>query len=151
MSLRPLALAAVGLLSISTAARAQTADYSSVVNKYCVSCHNERAKTAGLMLDNPARANIADPAATPDVWEKAIRKMRVGMMPPQGAPLAMVYYHGTKFPELEGKLLVGLHGYRPTGSRVPSSVSRRAAFSVASRRRIWRSGLSSAAFTVCQP
>jgi len=30
----------------------------------------------------------------------------------------MLYYHGAKFPELEGKLLVGLHGYRPTGSRV---------------------------------
>ena len=30
----------------------------------------------------------------------------------------MLYYHGGKFPELEGKLLVGLHGYRPTGSRV---------------------------------
>jgi cytochrome c5 len=71
------------LLSIPSAARAQTVDYASVVNKYCVGCHNERAKTAGLMLD---KANIADPAATPDVWEKAIRKMRVGMMPPQGAP-----------------------------------------------------------------
>ena len=58
-------------------------DYGSVVNKYCVSCHNERLKTAGLMLD---KANITDPSATPDVWEKAIRKMRVGMMPPQGAP-----------------------------------------------------------------
>ena len=35
------------------------------------------------MLD---KANISDPSATADVWEKAIRKMRVGMMPPQGAP-----------------------------------------------------------------
>jgi glucose/arabinose dehydrogenase len=40
------------------------------------------------------------------------------LLPPHGAPLAMLYYHGTKFPELEGRLLVGLHGYRPTGSRV---------------------------------
>src|SRR5215475_6978984 len=30
----------------------------------------------------------------------------------------MMYYHGSKFPELDGKLLVGLHGYRPTGSRL---------------------------------
>ena len=30
----------------------------------------------------------------------------------------MLYYHGGKFPELEGKLLIGLHGYRPTGSRI---------------------------------
>jgi glucose/arabinose dehydrogenase len=40
------------------------------------------------------------------------------LLPPHGAPLGMLYYHGSKFPELEGKLLVGLHGYRPTGSRL---------------------------------
>src|SRR5436305_1470280 len=67
-------------------ARAQApaaVDHGAVVTKYCVSCHNERTKTAGLMLD---KANIADPSATADIWEKAIRKMRVGMMPPQSAP-----------------------------------------------------------------
>ncbi|UQR65265.1 PQQ-dependent sugar dehydrogenase [Bradyrhizobium sp. C-145] len=48
----------------------------------------------------------------------ALYKPPLSLMPPHGAPLAMLYYHGTKFPELEGKLLVGLHGYRPTGSRV---------------------------------
>jgi len=79
-------LLASGLICVdAAAAAAQTAtrDYGAVVNKYCVTCHNERAKTAGLMLD---KANIADPAATADIWEKAIRKMRVGMMPPQSAP-----------------------------------------------------------------
>ena len=40
------------------------------------------------------------------------------LLPPHGAPLGMLYYHGGKFPELKNKLLVGLHGYRPTGSRV---------------------------------
>jgi mono/diheme cytochrome c family protein len=66
------------------AAHAQpAADHGAVVTKYCVTCHNARTKTAGLTLDN---ANIVDPSATADVWEKAIRKMRVGMMPPQGAP-----------------------------------------------------------------
>jgi len=83
MTLRAWALTVAVVLSLPSAVRGQTADYASVVNKYCVSCHNERAKTAGLMLD---KANIADPAATPAVWEKAVRKMRVGMMPPQGSP-----------------------------------------------------------------
>jgi len=83
MTLRSWALTVAVVLSLPSAVRGQTADYASVVNKYCVSCHNERAKTAGLMLD---KANIADPAATPAVWEKAVRKMRVGMMPPQGSP-----------------------------------------------------------------
>lgn len=40
------------------------------------------------------------------------------LLPPHAAPLAMLYYEGSKFPELRGKLIVGLHGYRPTGSRV---------------------------------
>ncbi|MBR1217953.1 PQQ-dependent sugar dehydrogenase [Bradyrhizobium sp. U87765 SZCCT0131] len=40
------------------------------------------------------------------------------LMPPHGAPLAMLYYQGSKFPQLAGRLIVGLHGYRPTGSRV---------------------------------
>ena len=48
----------------------------------------------------------------------ALYKPPLSLLPPHGAPLAMLYYRGGKFPELEGKLLVGLHGYRPTGSRV---------------------------------
>lgn len=48
----------------------------------------------------------------------ALYKPPLSLMPPHGAPLAMLYYHGDRFPELEGKLLVGLHGYRPTGSRL---------------------------------
>ncbi len=40
------------------------------------------------------------------------------LLPPHAAPLSMFYYRGTKFPELQSKLVIGLHGYRPTGSRV---------------------------------
>src|SRR6185295_1017052 len=53
------------------------------LDQYCVTCHNERLKTAGLMLD---RLDVGNAAADADVWEKVIRKLRVGMMPPQGAP-----------------------------------------------------------------
>lgn len=48
----------------------------------------------------------------------ALYKPPFSLLPPHGAPLAMLYYHGVKFPELDGKLLIGLHGYRPTGNRV---------------------------------
>ncbi len=48
----------------------------------------------------------------------AAYKPPYSLLPPHGAPLGMLYYHGGKFPELEGRLLVALHGYRPTGSRV---------------------------------
>ena len=39
-------------------------------------------------------------------------------LPPHGAPLDLLEYRGEMFPELSGRLLVTLHGYRPTGSRV---------------------------------
>jgi len=48
----------------------------------------------------------------------ALYKQPFSLLPPHGAPLGMLYYHGQKFPELEGRLLIALHGYRPTGSRL---------------------------------
>jgi hypothetical protein len=62
----------------------QTADrYQALVNQYCTGCHNDRAKTGGLSLEKGDFKNIG---ANADIWEKAVRKLRVGMMPPQGAP-----------------------------------------------------------------
>jgi mono/diheme cytochrome c family protein len=52
------------------------------VNQYCVSCHNTRLKTGGLALDAIDPANIAHNAET---WEKVVRKLRTGAMPPFGA------------------------------------------------------------------
>jgi mono/diheme cytochrome c family protein len=65
------------------ASAASHPDYGAVVTKYCVTCHNARLKTAGLALDT---VDISNPAAGADVWERAVRKMRVGMMPPLNAP-----------------------------------------------------------------
>ena len=50
--------------------------------------------------------------------DSPVYKQPLSLMPPHAAPLGMLYYQGTRFPDLEGKLIVGLHGYRPTGSRV---------------------------------
>jgi mono/diheme cytochrome c family protein len=60
-----------------------TADHAAVVTKYCVTCHNDRAKVGGLTLE---KLDVADPAAGADTWERVVRKVRVGMMPPQGSP-----------------------------------------------------------------
>ena len=57
--------------------------HGAAVKQYCVSCHNDRAKTGGLSLEG---LDIAKAADSPDVWEKVVRKVRVGMMPPQGMP-----------------------------------------------------------------
>src|SRR5215831_13895895 len=57
--------------------------YRALLNQYCTACHNERAKTAGLMLD---KMDVDHPADSADVWEKVVRKLRGGMMPPTGRP-----------------------------------------------------------------
>ena len=54
-----------------------------LVNRYCVGCHNQRLKTAKLELDV---LDLAYPEKDALTWERAIRKLRGGMMPPPGAP-----------------------------------------------------------------
>jgi glucose/arabinose dehydrogenase len=48
----------------------------------------------------------------------ALYRPPLSLLPPHAAPLAMFYYGGGRFAELRGKLVIGLHGYRPTGSRI---------------------------------
>ena len=50
-----------------------------LLDKYCVTCHNDRAKTGGLTLEKIDVANIP---ANAETWEKVIRKLSVGAMPP---------------------------------------------------------------------
>src|SRR5215475_3904352 len=52
-----------------------------LLEKYCVTCHNQRLKTAGLLLD---RTNVDDVGTAPELWEKVARKLRTGQMPPAG-------------------------------------------------------------------
>ena len=74
----------------SASARAQRgpvdADSSAdaaVLKKYCVTCHNDARRTGGLSLE---KADLADVPKGAETWEKVIRKLRVGMMPPPGMP-----------------------------------------------------------------
>jgi mono/diheme cytochrome c family protein len=52
------------------------------IEQYCVTCHNDRAKTAGVSFEGLTAASIAPHA---DLFEKAVRKLRGGVMPPPGA------------------------------------------------------------------
>ena len=60
--------------------------YQAMVTRYCVGCHNTRNPLpagAPLALDT---ANLADPGADAATWERVVKKLGVGAMPPQGSP-----------------------------------------------------------------
>jgi cytochrome c551/c552 len=69
------------LFVAAASALAQTPERK-FLDQYCVGCHNEKLKTAGLMLD---RMDPAQVGSQPEKWEKVVRKLRAGMMPPAGA------------------------------------------------------------------
>ena len=54
-----------------------------LLDRYCVTCHNDRLRTAGLTLDALDAGRVGAHAAT---WEKVVRKLRARAMPPAGRP-----------------------------------------------------------------
>ena len=67
----------------SAATASDQASPRAVFDRYCVTCHNGRTKTAGLALDAVDASNPATQAA---MFEKVVRKLRTGVMPPVGMP-----------------------------------------------------------------
>ena len=77
-------LAGAGTLPVAQAQTPNPASpYRAVINQYCVTCHNEKLKTAGLVLSTLDVGNVPEGGA---VWEKVIRKLRTRAMPPAKMP-----------------------------------------------------------------
>ena len=53
------------------------------LRRYCLACHNDRLRTAGLALEALDAERVAEHPAT---WEKVVAKLRAGAMPPAGRP-----------------------------------------------------------------
>ena len=72
---------AFGVPSPRAGAQQSTAADTSqeVVDTYCVSCHSDRLKTAGLVLEG---LNPENPGPDAETWEKVLRKVQAGAMPP---------------------------------------------------------------------
>ncbi len=54
-----------------------------LVNQYCVTCHNDRAKTADIVLE---KLDVQHPGANAEIWEKAVQQLRARSMPPANMP-----------------------------------------------------------------
>src|SRR5262249_49738567 len=52
-----------------------------LIDSYCIGCHNQPAKIGDLALDT---LDLSDVSKNAEVWEKAVRKLRGGLMPPPG-------------------------------------------------------------------
>ena len=74
------AIVLIGTIAPLASAQTQPA---AVVTRYCATCHNDKLKTGGLVLDPAALSHVA---ATAETWEKVIRKLQANAMPPPGAP-----------------------------------------------------------------
>ncbi|HEX5108436.1 MAG TPA: DUF1592 domain-containing protein [Vicinamibacterales bacterium] len=60
-----------------------SAPHATVVRTYCATCHSDRTRSGGLSLEH---ADFTDIPKAAETWEKVIRKVRAGMMPPPGMP-----------------------------------------------------------------
>jgi len=85
---RLLAVVAAGcfFLALAPAASADTAAVASrqaVLTKYCFMCHNEKLKSGGLALSTIDMEHLGK---NPEKWEKVVRKLRTGAMPPGKMP-----------------------------------------------------------------
>ena len=56
---------------------------AALIKTYCATCHNDRTSSGELSLEH---ADLTDIPKHAELWEKVIRKVRAGMMPPAGMP-----------------------------------------------------------------
>jgi Protein of unknown function (DUF1592)/Protein of unknown function (DUF1588)/Protein of unknown function (DUF1587)/Protein of unknown function (DUF1585)/Protein of unknown function (DUF1595) len=79
------ALAATLFAAIGANAQTHAPAFSArpVLDQYCAGCHNENVKSGGMTLTG---LNVAHPLQSQELAEKAIRRLRAGLMPPSGAP-----------------------------------------------------------------
>ncbi len=80
--LRPFTVAGFAVLAVLAPAASAQAP-AQVFTKYCVTCHNPKLKTAGLVIDPAELTHIG---AQAELWEKVVAKLRNNAMPPAGAP-----------------------------------------------------------------
>ena len=69
--------------TVLSAPAAHSAEPVSLTEQFCVGCHNESSRTGGVSLQG---LDPSTPEAHPAIWEKVLRKVASGEMPPDGLP-----------------------------------------------------------------
>jgi len=100
-----------------------------MVQQYCLGCHNAKLKTAGLVLDV---TDLDRASGHPDLWEKVVRKLRTGEMPPAGMPRPDKATYARATSELE-TVLDAAAAAKPNPGRVPVHRLNRAEYAAAIR------------------
>ena len=90
-------------------APAHSSEYREVLDRYCVTCHNQNLATADLLLDQADVEKISDNS---ELWSKVVRKLRAGAMPPAGMPRPDQATYDAFADYLEGQL-EGVASARP--------------------------------------
>ena len=91
-----LVLAAPLLVSMQASMSAQGDAQRQFLDRYCATCHNDRLKTGGLSLE---QVDLSRLEAQSELWEKVVRKLRTGVMPPS---------HVSQPPEADRRAMLSL-------------------------------------------
>src|SRR6266446_4980498 len=79
---------------VSASSTASAAAQRALLDQYCVTCHNDKTKKANLTLE---KLDLTTAGDQPELWEKVIRKLRAGVMPPPGVRRPAVHdYEGLR-------------------------------------------------------
>lgn len=116
--LRPIVLAAIGSVIVLGSGRAPAAEarspaqsaggaietpaeLSGVLDRYCIGCHSQTTPTGGLVLQGIDATRVEE---NRESWEKVVRRLRTGMMPPAGMPRPDRGVYTSAIAWLEGEL-----------------------------------------------
>ena len=109
---------------------ADVATHAGLVEKSCVTCHNDKTKTAGLSLQG---LSLAEVPAHGEVWEKVLRKVRSGEMPPPTVRTRPAPEASAAFTAFLERTLDSAAAARPNPGRAPVHRLNRAEYSNAIR------------------
>jgi hypothetical protein len=103
----------------------QAADLERTIAQYCANCHNQRVQSAatasGVVLDT---VDLSTVAANGEMWEKVVRKLRAGAMPPAGMPRPDAAAHDALVSFLEETLDRAAAGRPDPGRQSPHRLNR---------------------------